>query len=102
MQTLGLRVSIKFISEDGSFFYGPWFLAVTCSVSVLLEEHMRMDTMVYFYGSWCLTASFLLSVSCRQKCSGTLDCLVSSSTGELSSARTHHSKILDIISQAPF
>ena len=39
-----------------------WFLAVTCSVSVLLEEHRSMDTMAYFHGPWFLTASFLLSV----------------------------------------
>ena len=48
--------------KDGSYFYEPWFLAVTCSVSGLLEEHRSMDTMACFYGSWYLTASILLSV----------------------------------------
>ena len=60
---------------------------------------------VYFYGSWYLTASFLLSVLPEVFWNIGLfgeTTLVSSSTGELSSARAVYSKILAILSLAPF
>ena len=32
--------------KDDSYFYGPWVLAVTCSLSVLLEEYWNI---VFFW-----------------------------------------------------